>query len=96
MVPDLSTALRRVEEHALPLETARTQEAYGYPSAVNRLLVLNAELPARSRHRTAAPRSHRILKQVRPQGTGHGPRLTLPQPDTSAVRRAAGRHHDVA
>ncbi|WP_141579494.1 LUD domain-containing protein [Actinomadura sp. WMMA1423] len=43
VVPDLDTALRRVEEHCLPLESARTQEAYGWPSQVNRLLVLNAE-----------------------------------------------------
>ncbi|MEV0172009.1 LUD domain-containing protein [Streptomyces sp. NPDC050803] len=43
VVPDLSTALRRVEEHALPLENARAQAVYGMPSAVNRLLVLNAE-----------------------------------------------------
>jgi len=43
VVPDLSTALRRVEEHALPLENARAQVAYGQPSAINRLLVLNAE-----------------------------------------------------
>jgi len=43
VVPDLSTALRRVEEHALPLESARTEIAYGWPSAVNRLLILNAE-----------------------------------------------------
>jgi L-lactate utilization protein LutC len=43
VVPDLSTALRRVDEHALPLESARAQLAYGQPSAVNRLLVLNAE-----------------------------------------------------
>src|SRR5579859_2185416 len=43
VVPDLSTALRRVEEHCLPLESARAQAAYGYPSAINRLLVLNAE-----------------------------------------------------
>ncbi|MFI1566430.1 LUD domain-containing protein [Streptomyces sp. NPDC020490] len=43
VVPDLSTALRRVEEHALPLETARALAVYGQPSAVNRLLVLNAE-----------------------------------------------------
>ncbi|MGW0884706.1 LUD domain-containing protein [Streptomyces sp. NPDC002671] len=43
VVPDLSTALRRVEEHALPLESARAQAVYGQPSAVNRLLVLNAE-----------------------------------------------------
>ncbi|MEU3272485.1 nuclear transport factor 2 family protein [Saccharomonospora sp. NPDC006951] len=43
IVPDLATALRRVEEHALPLEDARARVAYGQPSAVNRLLVLNAE-----------------------------------------------------
>ncbi|GAA2624732.1 LUD domain-containing protein [Paractinoplanes durhamensis] len=43
VVPDLSTALRRVEEHALPLESARARDAYGRPSAVNRLLILNAE-----------------------------------------------------
>jgi hypothetical protein len=43
VVPDLSTALRRVEDHCLPLESARTQAAYGSPSAVNRLLILNAE-----------------------------------------------------
>src|SRR5437868_14153655 len=43
VVPDLSTALRRVEDHCLPLETARAQVAYGYPSAINRLLILNAE-----------------------------------------------------
>jgi hypothetical protein len=43
VVPDLGSALRRVEEHALPLESARTQAAYGFASAVNRLLILNAE-----------------------------------------------------
>jgi L-lactate utilization protein LutC len=44
LVPDLSTALRRVEDHALPLEDARAREVYGQPSAVNRLLILNAEI----------------------------------------------------
>jgi LUD domain len=43
VVPDLSTALRRVEEHCLPLENARAMEVYGQPSALNRLLILNAE-----------------------------------------------------
>ncbi len=43
VVPDLSTALRRVEEHCLPLENDRAMKVYGWPSAVNRLLVLNAE-----------------------------------------------------
>lgn len=43
VVPDLTTALRRVEEHCLPLENARAQAIYGQPSAINRLLILNAE-----------------------------------------------------
>jgi L-lactate utilization protein LutC len=43
VVPDLSAALRRVEDHCLPLESARAMKAYGQPSAVNRLLILNAE-----------------------------------------------------
>jgi L-lactate utilization protein LutC len=43
VVPDLDTALRRVDDHCLPLESARTQAVHGWPSAVNRLLVLNGE-----------------------------------------------------
>jgi hypothetical protein len=43
VVPDLQTALRRVDEHALPLESVRAMQVYGVPSAVNRLLILNAE-----------------------------------------------------
>jgi len=43
VVPDLPAALRRVEDHCLPLESARAQVAYGQPSAINRLLILNAE-----------------------------------------------------
>ena len=43
VVPDLNTALRRIEEHALPLESARSQTVYGMPSAINRLLILNAD-----------------------------------------------------
>jgi hypothetical protein len=42
-VPDLRTALRRVEEHCLPLESGRAMKVYGRPSAINRLLILNAE-----------------------------------------------------
>jgi LUD domain len=43
VVPDLPTALRRVEDHCLPLESARAQAIYGRPSAVNGMLILNAE-----------------------------------------------------
>jgi hypothetical protein len=44
VVPDLASALRRVEDHCLPLENERAMKAYGGPSAVNRVLILNAEL----------------------------------------------------
>jgi hypothetical protein len=43
VVPDLGTALRRVEEHCLPLENERAMRVYGQPSAANRVLGLNAE-----------------------------------------------------
>ncbi|CAG7644101.1 LUD domain-containing protein [Actinacidiphila bryophytorum] len=48
VVPDLDTALRRIEEYCLPLETERAMKVYGVPSSVNRLLVLNKEpMPGR-------------------------------------------------
>ncbi|MBO2451107.1 LUD domain-containing protein [Actinomadura barringtoniae] len=48
IVPDLETALRRVEDHCLPLENVRSEQVYGMPSAINRLLILNAEyIPGR-------------------------------------------------
>jgi hypothetical protein len=43
VVPDLTTALCRLEEHAFPLENTRSLDVYGVPSAINRLLVLNRE-----------------------------------------------------
>ena len=43
VVPDLSTALRRIEDHCLPLENDRAMKVYGRPSAINRVLILNAE-----------------------------------------------------
>ena len=43
VVPDLPAALRRIEDHCLPLENDRALRVYGGPSAVNRVLILNAE-----------------------------------------------------
>ena len=43
VVPDLAAALRRIEDHCLPLENDRAMKVYGGPSAVNRVLILNAE-----------------------------------------------------
>lgn len=43
VVPDLATAFRRVEEYCYPLEDAKMQATFGRRSAVNKVLVLNAE-----------------------------------------------------
>ncbi|WP_225848188.1 LUD domain-containing protein [Streptomyces sp. HPF1205] len=43
VVPDLDTAFHRLEDHCLPLENERAMQAYGVPSAPNRVLILNAE-----------------------------------------------------
>ncbi len=47
VVPDLATALRRIETHVVPLEDARALEAYGFHTALNKLLILNGERPGR-------------------------------------------------
>ena len=41
IVPDLTTALRRIYEYCFPLEDRRAREAYGVPSGVNNILVIN-------------------------------------------------------
>lgn len=41
VVPDFDSALRRVYEYCFPLEDLRAREAYGVPSGVNNLLVIN-------------------------------------------------------
>lgn len=43
IVADLDAALRRIETYAYPLENARALAAYGRPSAINKLLVVNRE-----------------------------------------------------
>jgi len=44
IVPDLETALRRVEEHSFQQESARLQALLGIPSAINKILILNGEV----------------------------------------------------
>jgi hypothetical protein len=41
IVPDLNTALRRIYEYCFPIEDARARQAYGVPSGVNNLLIIN-------------------------------------------------------
>jgi hypothetical protein len=47
IVRDLNEALRRVEEYCLPLEDQRALRVYGQHSGINKLLVLNQEIPGR-------------------------------------------------
>ena len=47
VVPDLATALRRIETYVFPLEDARAQEAYGMHSALNKILIVNGDFPGR-------------------------------------------------
>jgi len=48
IVPDLATGLRRIEEYCYPLEDARARQAYGIPSGINNILIVN-RLPAPGR-----------------------------------------------
>jgi LUD domain len=43
LVPDLATALRRLEEHTLPLENGRMQGLYGVDSEIKKLLIIRKE-----------------------------------------------------
>jgi hypothetical protein len=41
VVPDLDTGLRRIYEYCFPLEDVRARQAYGVPSGVNNVLIIN-------------------------------------------------------
>lgn len=41
IVPDFDTGLRRIYDYCFPLEDRRAREAYGVPSGVNNILVIN-------------------------------------------------------
>ncbi len=43
LVPDLETALRRIEEHTLPLESVRMQGLYGVDSEIKKILIIRRE-----------------------------------------------------
>ncbi len=43
LVPDLATALQRLEEHTLPLESERMQGLYGIDSEIKKLLIIRKE-----------------------------------------------------
>jgi hypothetical protein len=41
IVPDFNTGLRRIYDYCFPLEDRRARQAYGVPSGVNNVLVIN-------------------------------------------------------
>jgi hypothetical protein len=47
VVPDLQTALDRIERHSLVLESERLQQARGIPSAIGKELIVRQERPGR-------------------------------------------------
>lgn len=55
VVTDLDEAMRRIEEHALPLEDARSRLAYSIGSGINKLLVVNGEFRAGRTHLIFVP-----------------------------------------
>jgi hypothetical protein len=46
IVPDVDTGLRRINEYCFPLEDRRARLAYGVPSGVNNILVINKAMAA--------------------------------------------------
>ncbi|HRV94937.1 MAG TPA: LUD domain-containing protein [Anaerolineae bacterium] len=46
LVHDVDEGLRRIAEYSFPLEDARLREAYGKPSSLNKILLINKEYQA--------------------------------------------------
>jgi acyl-CoA hydrolase len=47
IVPDLDTAMRRLQYYAYPKEDIRAREKYGMPSALLKILIVNGDFPGR-------------------------------------------------
>jgi hypothetical protein len=47
IVKDLAAGIKRIEEHAVPLEDKRALAAYGINTSFNKLLVINSDDPGR-------------------------------------------------
>jgi acyl-CoA hydrolase len=48
LVPDLDTAMRRLQYYAYPKEDIRARAKYGMPSALLKTLIINGDMPGRS------------------------------------------------
>jgi hypothetical protein len=47
IVPDLDTAMRRLQYYAFPKEDARMRQKYGMPSGLMKILIVNGDMPGR-------------------------------------------------
>lgn len=47
LVSTLEEGFRRIHEYSYPLENMRAQQVYGRPSAINKILIVNGEIPGR-------------------------------------------------
>ncbi len=47
LVHTLDEGFRRIQEYSYPLEDRRTRQAYNQPSAINKVLIVDGELPGR-------------------------------------------------
>jgi hypothetical protein len=47
IVPDLDTAMRRLQYYAYPKEDTRMRETYGVPSGLMKILIVNGDMPGR-------------------------------------------------
>jgi hypothetical protein len=43
LVADLDEGIRRIEEYCYPLEDQRSRRAYGEPSSIRKVLIINRE-----------------------------------------------------
>ena len=95
VVPDLSTALRRIEAHCLPLESARAQAGLRPAQCRQPRAHPQRGTRARPRHRPAAPRTHRILTNShRPVPPRTAKRVGIGAPTRSTLRpRRVGPRH---
>jgi LUD domain len=66
VVPDLSTAMRRIEDYVLPLESARVQVVYGGAERRQPRADPQRRAASRARHRAAAAAGDRLLRPRRP------------------------------
>ena len=61
IVSDVATGMRRIYEYCYPLEDARARRAYGVPSGVNNILIINKVITRRPGHRDHRQRAPRLL-----------------------------------